>query len=272
MLIRNRIGRQYQTADHALLEQHWGRENGPYQVRNLQYLRDLRPNARRVVDVGAHVGSNTIEYATWAGRVDAFEPTPRTYEMLEQNIKWNQAHTPQGRYYDLATKTYGHWPEQPDGWYRLSDGTFASLAMTAPITLHCCALSDHPGQAYLNLDNGDLANYITPVNALFDLPGEQVPVETIDQHGWQDVDIIKIDVEGHEWSVVQGAQMTIQLTRPVVQVEMWGWERRFGINNQHMLDWFRGQGYRYTNNRGQDLPWDLTGRLPRTMDRFFVPV
>ena len=270
MLIKNRIGRRYITHDNALLEQHWGRENGPYQVRNLQYLRTLKPQARRIIDVGAHVGSNTIEYATWAHQVEAFEPTADTYEMLQQNIAWNQQNTPQGRYYDLRSQCYGHWPDHPDGWFRTDQG-FASLAITGAITTHNKALGDTAGQAYLNRHAEDLANYITPVNHILEIDAETVAVSTIDSYGWQDVDVIKIDVEGREWCVVQGAINTITHSRPVVQVEMWGWERRFGINNQHMLDWFRTQGYRYTNNRGEDLPWHATGRIPRTMDRFFVP-
>ena len=216
------------------------------------------------------MGSNTIEYATWAQQVEAFEPTVDTYEMLQQNIAWNQQNTPQGRYYDLRSQCYGHWPDHPDGWFRTDQG-FASLAITGAITTHNKALGDTAGQAYLNRHAEDLANYITPVNNILEINAETVAVSTIDSYGWQDVDVIKIDVEGREWCVVQGAINTITHSRPVVQVEMWGWERRFGINNQHMLDWFRTQGYRYTNNRGEDLPWHATGRIPRTMDRFFVP-
>ena len=262
MIIHNRIGRRYETHDNTLLEQHWGRHNGPYQVGNLRYLRTLRPQARRIIDVGAHVGSNVIEYSTWAKTVEAFEPTPDTFQFLQRNIAWNQAHTPQGRYYHKEQS--GHWPDHPDGWYRDAGG-FASLAMTADIHLHHIALADQPGQAEICENNRGLANYIRP-----DSQGS-VQVRTIDSYAWLDVDIIKVDVEGREWPVIQGARQTIQLCRPVVQVEMWQWERRFGIRNQDMLDWFRDLGYRHTNNRGDDLPWDAVKKIPRTMDRFFVP-
>jgi hypothetical protein len=262
MIIQNRIGRRYQLHDNPLLEQHWGRENGPYQVGNLRYLRLLKPHARRIIDVGAHVGSNTIEYATWAHSVEAFEPTPETFEYLRVNVDYNQQHTPQGRYYHRGQA--GHWPDHADGWFREDQG-FASLAMQAHITLHNLALADRAGYASIHNNNQGLANYIQP-----DLQG-RIPVSTIDSYAWQDVDIIKIDVEGREWPVLQGADATIRLCRPVVQVEMWGWERRFGINNQHMLDFFRDLGYTHTNNRGQVLPWDAVKKIPRTMDRFFVP-
>lgn len=262
MKIQNRIGRIYQLHDNPLLEKHWGRENGPYQVGNLRYLRNLCPQARRIIDVGAHVGSNSIEYSTWANAVESFEPTPDTFQYLQTNIDYNRLNTPKGRYYHQGQP--GHWPNHPDGWFRTSEG-FASLAMTGQITLHNQAIGDQPGQAHIHNNNQGLANYIQPS------ADGTVEITTIDSFGWNDVDIIKVDVEGREWPVIQGARQTIQLCRPVIQVEMWQWERRFGIDNQHMLDYFRSLNYRHTNNRGQDLPWDAVKKITRTMDRFFIP-
>lgn len=264
MIIKNRIGRQYQAHDNPLLERHWGRENGPYQVRNMRYLRDLKPQARRVIDVGAHIGSNTIEYATWCKSVEAFEPTLETFDMLKHNVKWNQQNTPSGTYWDAQTQTYTHNPDKPNGWYRL-DGEFATLEMTADITLYNRALGKTPGQARIQESNQGLANYIQ-----LDKNGN-IDIDTIDQYNWTDVDIIKVDVEGREWEVLQGARATIERCRPVVQVEMWQWERRFGINNQEMMDYFQALGYTHTNNRGEPLDWTAINRIPRTMDRFFVP-
>ena len=263
MKIQNRIGRVYQLHDNALLERHWGRENGPYQVGNLRYLRNLRPKAQRIIDVGAHCGSNTIEYSTWCQSVEAFEPTPDTFQYLKTNIDYNRANTPQGRYYHKGQ--HGHWPDIQDGWFKTEQG-FADLAMTAQIQTHNLALGQQPGLAHIKNNNKGLANYITPGD------NGNIEITTIDSFGWQDVDIIKIDVEGREWEVIQGAQETIQRCRPVVQVEMWGWERRFGINNQHLLDYFKNLNYCHTNNRGQDLPWNAVKKIPRTMDRFFIPI
>jgi hypothetical protein len=42
---------------------------------------------------------------------------------------------------------------------------------------------------------------------------------TIDSTGVQDVDFIKLDVEGHEYEVVLGAQKTINEFKPVVLIE-----------------------------------------------------
>jgi hypothetical protein len=72
---------------------------------------------------------------------------------------------------------------------------------------------------------------------------------------------------------------TIEQCRPVVQVEMWNWEKRFGLNNLDLLDYFRSINYKQTDVRGAELPWDYAGRCDKkhgyaksAMDRFFIPL
>lgn len=263
--IQNRMGRRYQMQEHSHLVRVWGEHRGPYQVTNLRCLRNLVPQARTMVDIGAHIGSNTIEYATWAQQVQSFEPNPVTYQHLLHNIAWNQANTPVGRYWKSGAP--GHWPEIPDGWYKQS-GQFASLAMTAQIQTHNCALGHQAGSATLRNSNQGLADYIThnPKHS-----GPVVPVRTLDSYAFADVDAIKIDTEGTEWWIIQGADQTIRKYRPVVQVEMWCWDRRHGINNQDLLNYFRSLNYSQIDAKGNPIAWDQTGKLKGLMDRFFVP-
>tara|TARA_Y100001978_G_C23645085_1_gene410312 strand:- start:357 stop:1118 length:762 start_codon:yes stop_codon:yes gene_type:complete len=47
-----------------------------------------------------------------------------------------------------------------------------------------------------------------------------ITVKTIDDYNFQDVDLIKIDVEGHEESVIAGAHKTIKKTMPILIVEI----------------------------------------------------
>jgi hypothetical protein len=54
-----------------------------------------------------------------------------------------------------------------------------------------------------------------------------VDVDTVDNYGFDDVDLIKIDVEGHEQFVILGAVDTIKRTKPILIVEI---EQRH-INN-----------------------------------------
>jgi FkbM family methyltransferase len=48
----------------------------------------------------------------------------------------------------------------------------------------------------------------------------RVKTKTIDSYYFQNVDLIKIDVEGHEDKVLQGAKETIIFNKPVIMVEI----------------------------------------------------
>lgn len=244
----NRHGRVYQAEQHPVFDRL--NDSGIYQITNLRFLRDLVPNARRIIDVGAHVGTSCMEYATWAKTVEAFEAHPATFELLQGNIEVNQ-HLEPGK-----------------PWYKTE-----IPKMTAKVNLYNMALMDHAGKAYVTHKAEGLASYVK-----FDKGEVEVPARSLDSYRFRDVDAIKIDTEGTEWLIVQGAKHTIERYRPVVQVEMWAWERRFGLNNQDMLDYFKALDYDQVDGLGRSMPWDFAGRYNKemgngrsAMDRFFVP-
>lgn len=250
----NKHGRTFLCQQHDVFDRCG---NGIYQVQSLRYLRDLVPNARRIIDVGANVGTNTMEYGTWAQQVEAFECQDTTFELLEHNVETNIR---QG--------------ESGVSWYKSAE---ASTAITADITLHRTALMDRVGSAWVIEKADGLASFVS-----FEQTGQKCATTTIDSFNWNNVDIIKADTEGTEWLILQGAQQTIERCRPVVQVEMWNWEKRFGLHNQHMLDYFQSIRYRQTNNAGDEIPWTAHGKWNKetaraaghkssAMDRFFVP-
>ena len=74
---------------------------------------------------------------------------------------------------------------------------------------------------------------------------QDVPVLPLDQLCERlhisDVQLIKIDVEGHEGKVLSGASKILQACRPVLQVEM---EQRHHTESiTEMFSWIQGQGY-----------------------------
>ena len=250
--ITNRHNRVYSVQQHSVVDRAFG--SGIYQVSSLRYLRGLVPAARRIIDVGANVGTNTIEYATWAQNVEAFECSDITYQLLLQNIADNQQRT-------------GGKP-----WY-----PYSALDITGTITTHKVALMDQCATAYVNHREAGLADFVR-----YDSGDQACTTATIDSYGWSDVDIIKADTEGTEWLVIQGAKQTIEQCRPVVEVEFWNWEKRLGLHNQHMLDYFHSIDYVQTNNAGDAIAWDAHGRWNKklataagqrnsAMDRFFIP-
>ena len=88
-IITNRYNRQYQVSDDDI---YWQKmlSKGIFQINNIRKLRELKPNARTIIDIGANIGTNTIEYATWGKTVHSFEPTPELYNTMLKNIELNK--------------------------------------------------------------------------------------------------------------------------------------------------------------------------------------
>lgn len=277
-LIHNRMGRLYWVwKGDALYVQRFARENGPYQGRNLKFLRSVKPNARTIVDVGMNVANNTMEYATWAQTVHGFEPFPETYQLAVENINLNKNVELKGRYWDTKSISTKHDPDHADGWFKKPDGTFASLSIVGNIVTHNEGLGEvsgsfemehHPNNAghncILTEDRRAKTHYVL----------HRVAVNTLDSYNFEDVDVIKIDVEGYEFPVLKGAVNTITRCRPVVQLEMVETQcTKFNYTPDDVFDFFTKQigNYGVYDFRGRRLP-DKWERVKGVMDRFFVPL
>lgn len=277
-LIHNRMGRLYWvTAGDALYVQRFARENGPYQSRNLKFLRTLKPNARNIIDVGMNVANNTMEYSTWAQTVHGFEPFPDTYKMAVANIELNQNVELKGRYYDSKNVCSVHTPDHPDGWFKLGKDSFASLAMTGTIITHNEGLGDVPGILEME-DHPNNAGHNCILSD--DRKGktkyalQQVKVSTMDSFNFDEVDIIKVDCEGYEFPILKGAEQTIRTHRPVVQLEIVESQcAKFNYNPDDLWDFFINQigNYGVYDFRGRRLS-DKWEKIKGVMDRFFVPL
>src|SRR2546421_8213448 len=104
---------------------------------------------------------------------------------------------------------------------------FAALAaFGGRLHAHNMALSDRAGecQLYVPFRDGEpqpgLASLTPPIERHV---VATAPMRTLDSFDFPRVTVLKIDVEGHEASVLRGAENTIQRERPVLCVEI---ERR----------------------------------------------
>ena len=144
-----------------------------------------------VIDIGANLGEWTVPLARAvgpAGRVLAIEPVPRTAAALE--------------------------------------ATLAANALRHAEVLRC-AVSDHDGAAEFavplvtsaRIDTGTAR--LGPARAGYE--ALHVPMRSLDslapEHGLDRLDLIKIDVEGHERQVLEGATSTLERWRPVLVIE-----------------------------------------------------
>lgn len=137
-----------------------------------------------VVDVGAHVGFFTLLAARSVGpqgKVYSFEPEPRNYALLEKNLGLN------GYSWVVATQK---------------------------------AISNSPGSADLYLSSLDTGSHSIFSRAARGVAGTlTVSATTVDcflqEVGWPHVDLVKIDVEGAEITVLEGMARFFESQRAV---------------------------------------------------------
>ena len=145
----------------------------------------LQPGATEL-DIGANIGYLTSLFAVRAGpsgAVHAFEPHPQLQETLIRNIARIRLH--------------------PN---------------SAPISMHACALGDVSGQArlietdYFQINRGTAR--IAEAKSEDELRSYSVPIDTLDNlFPNESFDLVKIDVEGYEPRVLQGAKRLLREKR-----------------------------------------------------------
>ena len=167
-----------------------------------------------------NLGTNTIEYATWAKDIKTFEPTSYLRKWLLENIEINKNNKTNGK-----------------GWFKLSKSTYAPILMTGNVEVFPYALSDTEGEETLNtVTRASGHNHIElnfngkkltkkgwvkkPESKSTRTIQEKIQTKTLDSFNFKDVDGIKIDVEGLEFQVIKGAVNTIKKYRPVIQTEI----------------------------------------------------
>lgn len=107
-------------------------------------------------------------------------------------------------------------------------------------TLHELALGAEPGHCEVRSDGPSTGDaFITPGVG-------DVEIRTLDSFHFTEVDFIKIDVEGFERQVVEGARQTLLANRPLVCVEQKDKDiQNFGAGQPRALDFLIGLGMRW---------------------------
>lgn len=291
-LVVNKFGRCYWLLAHDNLQgPRFSGNNVYYQGNNSRLIRTIYPNAKRIIDVGANVGNNTIAYSEWAQNVESFEPTPTTLKMLKANIDIAKQQKLKGVYWK-GTDQEGDLYRDEDavsGWYTYK-GVHQSMDVVADVNVHEVAATnrsigtidildhtDHGGHNHVVLDS-DNVKLRESQNLV------SVPARKLDSYNFKDVDAIKIDVEGSELLVIEGAKETIDRCRPSVQVEIVPKQcTLFGYEPQDLYDFFADRDYvcvsavrRPANQdqRGMFFGQDIGMKhrqIKKYMDRLFVP-
>ena len=141
---------------------------------------------RRCIDVGGFKGEYTSMYAGLFEKVETFEPNQKLWDVFNNNTKY---HT--------------------------------------NITLHKLGVSNYVGSTdfYINDVNEGMSSivhkYVFELDNSNDFKSSaKINLTTIDSMKFTNVDFIKIDAEGADTRVIQGALKTINAYKPTIQTEM----------------------------------------------------
>lgn len=150
----------------------------------ISLISDHVRNCRRAIDVGANIGKYSYALSKYFDCVDAFEPNIECSKMLR-----------------------------------------AYASKKNNVTVHNVGLSNNTGDVTLyvpflkgkaGLDVG-LASITDPGG---DCKRLTISLQRLDDFNFKNVDFIKIDVEGHEYEVLEGAIETIRREKPILLVEI----------------------------------------------------
>jgi FkbM family methyltransferase len=156
---------------------------GEFSEGEVELFRQMAKPGNVVVEVGANIGAHTVFFGRHVGsrgRVLAFEPQRVVFQTLCANVALNSL---------------------------------------TNVECYQQAVGDLPGSVLVpQLDYTQENNYGGLELGNF-TQGDSVPVVTLDSLQLSRLNVLKIDVEGMEHSVLQGAQDTLARCRPILYVE-----------------------------------------------------
>ena len=157
--------------------------DGSHEPAKTAFVRRQVTRGMNVLDIGANIGWFTINMAMLVGsggRVDAFEPREDIAHYLRRTVAENKL---------------------------------------GNVVVHRCALADANGDGTIAFDEQDDNPGSTHLLVGEPPPGattKEVALRRLDSMVWAGVDFIKIDVEGAEKLVLDGAEIVLSRDRPLI--------------------------------------------------------
>lgn len=143
-----------------------------------------------VLDIGANIGVTALLFSslTPEGTVNAVEPVPAAFNLLDENV---------------------------------------TTAAARNVTLHNFALGSESGSVHMQGARDNLSGSFVADKHSIDDEGHfdtEVALHRLDdvvsRFGAERIDLVKMDVEGYELEVLEGARAMLQAHQPVVMLEM----------------------------------------------------
>jgi FkbM family methyltransferase len=143
---------------------------------------------KNVIDIGANIGMTTLYFAEEASHVFSFEPDPKTFNYLLDNLEKNKID-------NVSAFNVGIGKSKSKSIIvRPPDNPSSNFVKSGLVNLHSEYLEEHI--TLISLDR------------------------FVRNQSLRDIDLIKIDVEGLELAVLAGGGRTLRKNRPTVILEM----------------------------------------------------
>lgn len=183
-------------------------------------LENFKNSEKIFLDIGAHMGTYTLNFAPHFKHTYAFEAQKNTYYCLAGGIALN----------NLSSKATAYN-------YAITNSEDAGT----PITLNVVS-KDGGGSTIKKFDTYPEA-----------LDVEEVDTECIDHFEFEDVGLIKIDVEGAELDVIKGAVKTIKANNfPPILFEVWP-DEWYSAQKEELITFVNELGYKTQHVYGNNM-------------------
>lgn len=187
----------------------------------VQGIKKYLPVSGTFFDIGANIGLMTLVAAGIKNtRVHSFEPSPVAYPRLFENINLNN--------------------------------------LSSRVLIHQIAVSDKGGWINFNDDERSELSHISTKNE----DGQKIKTTTIDSYCQKNsinkIDVLKIDVEGAELSVLKGAKQMLELGKiKHIYCELNCASINYGSSNSETLKYLESLGYRHA-------------KVPKNIDKIII--
>ena len=160
-----------------------------------QIIKPWLKNKRKCIDIGAHCGLTSIRYDQYFEEVHSFEPIH--YELLKENTV------------NKNITVYGHGISAKKCTLKIYPNPLNSGGPIIPDKFNSCFIE----KRYTG-DSAQMPEVVpTTIKCL-----------PLDYYKFKDVDLIKIDVEGHILPVINGMINTLKNNSPILQIELSAFE------------------------------------------------
>jgi FkbM family methyltransferase len=209
---------------------------GYYQIDLVEYMRKILKPGDVFIDVGANVGYLTVVAAGLVGRqgqVHSFEPIPSYFHCLQRQAKIN----PQ---------------------FKIVVNNLALGEKEGLIKMDFAKPPHSGGSSLVN-------NFLNYINK--DIKTEDIQVKTkrlddyLEENNLNNIALIKIDVEGVEFSVLKGLEKFFQKSkqRPLIICEITPAAYQFlGTSREELIKYMQGFGYQPRSLTNDRIKADIT--------------